>query len=1246
MRTWCLAGLAFLAFDVRAQSHGVEPVRFVNLSTAQGLSQPTVRVLIQDSTGFLWMGTQDGLNRYDGNGFRVFLRDADDAHTLGDNHITALAAARDGDLWVGTQAGGLGYYDASMQQFDMRRHRPDDDHGLAGNPITALLAEPDGRLWVASGNGALQWTSTQDARFRAVPAAKQPAGVIRALLRRADGSVYVGARRGLRLVSAAGETLGELRDDQGVAPDVHALAGDQQGRLWVATAAEGLWCFDAHGAFVGRWRREQGLSDDALRAVLVDRRGRVWIATAQGLNRLEADGRTLRSWLAQSGSDSALAANRLQSLLEDRDGSIWIGTWINGVSHFLPVAEAFVEVRALADDERALSPGAMTAVRFDGTHALWVGGTDGGGLSRIDLAQGVTTRYRADTTRVDALRGEYVSGLARDARGALWLASVGGGVARMRPDGTGFDYAGVETADADGIGSAMVKRVLFDRDGGLWLGTADAGVRWRCATCPRFVALGTPAGATDSENVEALYSDGDGSLWVGMSPGGLLHVGARGELLERMRGEGSPGAVLSHDRVTAVVRDDAGRLWVGTQGGGVNIGARDETGAWRFRAVTRAHGLAADAIGAIVADNDGRMWVSTTVGISSIERERLDVRNYGARDGALQGGYIIGAFAQSDDGRIAFGGMNGLTVFDPREIAPDLAPLRVAIVEARLLGQSLDSRASQMLAVQRRAQYEYSVRLPEGRDDIAVEFAALQFAHPQNVRYAYRLSDIDEHGWVHADARQRVASYSNLLPGDYTLSLRASLGRDALGEPTLLRIHVPAPLWWTRSAKAAYWAIGLLVLASLGWLAWRRGIERAQATRRLAQSEDRLKLALWGSGDELWDIDLRSMEIVRNNPMDRIAIPRDAYLPDFRSMASAMHSDDRAAFDRAFADHVRGVSDVFEATYRVRDGQGGLRWVRSRGRVVRRDAQGRALRMVGTTEDITLLKEHEQALERINTDLEQRVGDRTADLTVANENLRQTIERLRLAQGQLVESEKMAALGGLVAGIAHEINTPLGVGVTAASHLDAEAARMVRAIETTSPEPAQLDAFARMARETSQLILRNLQRADKLIKSFKQVAVDQSSEQRRRIDLRAYLDEVLTSLAPMWRKTPHQVTVSCPPGIVLDTYPGAIYQIIVNLLTNSLTHGFDGIAKGSVVIEVGIDADAVLLTYRDNGRGMTEDVRRRMFEPFFTTRRGHGGSGLGMHIAYNLATQLLRGSISCESAPAQGIKVMLRVPLM
>jgi signal transduction histidine kinase len=177
------------------------------------------------------------------------------------------------------------------------------------------------------------------------------------------------------------------------------------------------------------------------------------------------------------------------------------------------------------------------------------------------------------------------------------------------------------------------------------------------------------------------------------------------------------------------------------------------------------------------------------------------------------------------------------------------------------------------------------------------------------------------------------------------------------------------------------------------------------------------------------------------------------------------------------------------------------------------------------------------------------------------------------------------------------------------------------------------------------MILRNLQRADKLVKSFKQVAVDQSSEQRRTINLRHYLDEVLTSLHPALKKTRHEVVVDVPESIVLDTYPGAIYQIIVNLVMNTLLHGFDGIESGAITITARIEGRDWTLDYRDTGKGMSEEVRKRIFEPFFTTRRGQGGSGLGMHIVFNLAHQVLHGNIACESAPGQGVRFVMRCPV-
>jgi len=313
--------------------------------------------------------------------------------------------------------------------------------------------------------------------------------------------------------------------------------------------------------------------------------------------------------------------------------------------------------------------------------------------------------------------------------------------------------------------------------------------------------------------------------------------------------------------------------------------------------------------------------------------------------------------------------------------------------------------------------------------------------------------------------------------------------------------------------------------------------------------------------------------------------------------------------------------------------------------VVERAANGRAVRMIGTTGDITEFKNHELALEKLNEELESRVEQRTEALDRSNQELSNSLHELQQAQEQLVHAEKMAALGGLVAGVAHEINTPLGIGVTAASYLEQETRKLGTELEEKRLTSEGLHRFRQSALESCQLILRNLMRADKLVKSFKQVAVDQSSEQKRRIDLASYLAEIMSSLHPTLKRTQHVVEIHCPEGLELETFPGALYQIVVNLVLNSLLHGFAKRNDGHINIGARLLGDQVVLTYRDDGVGMSDEVRKKIFEPFFTTRRGEGGSGLGMHIVWNLATQVLQGSISVESVPNVGTAFELRFPL-
>lgn len=411
------------------------------------------------------------------------------------------------------------------------------------------------------------------------------------------------------------------------------------------------------------------------------------------------------------------------------------------------------------------------------------------------------------------------------------------------------------------------------------------------------------------------------------------------------------------------------------------------------------------------------------------------------------------------------------------------------------------------------------------------------------------------------------------------------------------------------------------------------------------ESDKLLDLVLWSTGDELWQLDLAADQFTRSNPLRHLKASSHELVSNASELRSEIHPDDRFEFDQSLTTHLKAQSDHWDVSYRASDVEGHWRWLRTRGRVVARAPDGRALRMVGTTGDVTEFKHHEIELEVLNLELESRVSQRTEALDRSNQELQSRLDELHQLQAHLVNSEKMAALGGLVAGVAHEINTPLGIGVTAASHLEQETKRIGLELDAGTLTQERLSQFRQLAMESSQLILRNLKRADELVRSFKQVAVDQSNEERRELDLAVYLQEILTSLKPALKKTPYKIELDCPGPLRINTFPGAIYQIVANLVMNSLRHGFDGRAEGRIRLAARREDGQVLLDYRDDGRGMTDDVRRRIFEPFFTTRRGEGGSGLGMHIVWNLATQILGGSIACESAPDTGARFVWRIPV-
>lgn len=345
----------------------------------------------------------------------------------------------------------------------------------------------------------------------------------------------------------------------------------------------------------------------------------------------------------------------------------------------------------------------------------------------------------------------------------------------------------------------------------------------------------------------------------------------------------------------------------------------------------------------------------------------------------------------------------------------------------------------------------------------------------------------------------------------------------------------------------------------------------------------------------------------------------------------------RALLERAM--HGEPVSDV---EVRMRHSNGALRWVSLSARPF---VEAQRTLIVLSYFDITERRHAQEEIEALNVRLEERVAQRTADLQAANQELTQTLEALHVAKDQLVQSEKLAALGALVAGVAHELNTPIGNALTVSTSLEYRLQEFETAM-AQGLKRSDLQNLLDDTRQASDILTRNLTRAGALVTSFKQVAVDQTSAQRRQFELAELVAEIVLTLTPSTRKAGCQIEVEVPEGMAMDSYPGALGQVLANLINNAMVHGYEGVREGRIIVRAErAGDDSIVLSVQDFGRGIAPDHRNHIFEPFFTTRMGQGGSGLGLHIVHNLVSQVLGGRIEFTSEVGHGTRFRATLPV-
>ncbi|RPE74858.1 EAL domain-containing protein [Vulcaniibacterium tengchongense] len=915
---------------------------FARLGSDRGLMQNTVTALAQDPEGFVWVGTQAGLHRYDGQRYQPYLHEPGNPASLPDSFVTALALEGKRALWVGTYNEYLARLDLADGR--IRRYASAGPQHLH-RQVVALL--PDrGRVWVGTAAGLERFdprTGRRETLLRfpsPTPAPTPP----QALLAGADGQVWYGCRLGLFRIGAGDRP-------QRVGPEVPVLSllRDRAGRLWLGRG-DGLFRLHSNGRDLIRAWPQAATADpkaSAVRSLVEAPDGRLWFAVpGRGLRRFDPASGAAIEVREEPRIEASLHDDSIGALLVDRGGMLWVGGQFRGVAVADPRGTRFRYVFDLQREAGTpASAGSVRALAQAGDGALWVG-TDNARL----------LRYRIEADRFEDLGGlfaaavppgrppPHVTGFAPAGDGLLWLATDAG-LFRLDPR-----RRRIERVPARGLDGKALRTILRARDGTLWLGSHDGAFHYRPDSgALRHWPFGENGDGLGHPVVHAIAEDRRGRIWFGTGDGLDLLDPASGRL-RHFRAEADAPGGLPGNRIRALYVDGRGTLWVGTHAG---LARLEEGAGGRIRFADPLAGafgarMPVPIVYAIAEGPAGRLWLSTQAGILRLDVATGETRRYGLADGLQDLEFHGGSAARLADGRIAFGGVRGFNLFDPRRIvdAGEAPPLR-------LLGASIGTRSGDdALGTQWRPA---RLDIPDGAGLLRLRVGSLDFAPTAGTRYRYRMDGFDP-DWIDNGTRSEIA-YTRLPSGRYTLLVQAT-NRDGLWSSQTLRIpvRVAPPLW---RHPLVLLGAALLLLAALAVAVWRMHLNRQRERgyfRQIREREERLKLALWASGEQFWDFDLARRRLYRMRIDEAQGAAAAVPGVDLQSLIESeldIHPDDRPQVMARLREHLRGASPRFLSEHRVRDREGRWIWVRARGRVVERDAQGRALRVAGTARDVT-----------------------------------------------------------------------------------------------------------------------------------------------------------------------------------------------------------------------------------------------------------------------------------------------------
>lgn len=785
----------------------IKDLRFQNVSLQEGLSHEKVYCTLQDSKGFMWFGTRNGLSLYDGYNFTVFRHDPENSNSLSGNHIQVLHEDSEGNIWIGTYDGGLNVYNRYTNSFRTFQFNREDPNSIGSNNIYAIYEDSKQQIWIGTYGGGLCKYNKERENFEIFKNnPDNPNSLVNNavfdILEDENGKLWIATfGGGLGVYDPSSHTFSayqHLPEDEFSIPtnDLYSLCMDKFGNIWIGTYGKGLVHFNLKNkrftTYLHQEEKRNTISSNYILSLAPDNSGNLWIATQNGgLNYMDVDAKRFYVFKKNQYNKDKLTTDYINAVYLDKAAKLWIATDGEGVFHMNIQSIVFDN---FIGDGKAI-PGftakSVTAIFEDTQNNLWLG-TFGEGLYKIDNETQDLTNYSQDIVNTNSLSGNFITAITEDKDNFIWIGSLNEGLSRYNPQTRQWKNYQQQAGNSESLSNNTINALHADKHGNLWIGTDGGGLcRYNKATDSFTTQLHDPYQPDRSlagNVIKVIYED-ENSLWLGTKSSGISRLELNTFKFTNFRHTGGGESALPSNEITGIARDKEGNLWVGTFDKGIcQLDIKEK----KYIHLTAKEGLISDNICSILDSKDGSVWISTTRGLSRLNPVTLQIHNFNLEDGLYNQEFVQWSGFKNNKNELFLGQLGSFLRFNPNFFTDVNYQPPVYLTSFRLFDKkvALDTPAFAL----------NHINLTHEDNFFEFEYALLSYQNPTEREYAYIMENLDQN-WKYVGNR-RIASYTNLDAGTYIFKVKAkdkNGGWHEIARPVTIVIH-PAwyNTWWFR----------------------------------------------------------------------------------------------------------------------------------------------------------------------------------------------------------------------------------------------------------------------------------------------------------------------------------------------------------------------------------------------------------------------------------------------------------------